>query len=241
MTFKIVIGCLALGMTLTQASVPPKGHDGKGPIAWRLQDPPTWQLPRAAAKGSAANAPDVQVGRYTADSLTMLLYRFAFTDSLPIGLDSINKENETIRQRYSAWSGGRFRLIPKVFPTVFKLKQNLDFYRRQEPDNGKGWYAWLDEVKAAILSTGIDPDHPPKNTTIAFYSKGFGYNSSGGPFQMNLHTYEAWAIMHELGHTMGLMHACGLEGKDKVLIGNDNPADSEFLDYGNPYDNMGMG
>ena len=224
---KPALAGLVLSVGMSSAAIPAEGHDGK-----RLLDPPRDQSRGAAGKRSQANASAPQVGRYTADSLTLILYRFAFLDSMPIGLDSINKENETIIRRYSEWSGGRFKFIPKIHPKVFQLKMKLDAYRNN-------WYAWLDEVKAAIRATGVDPDNPPKNTTIAYYSKEFGYNSSGGSFSMNLHTYEAWAIMHELGHTLGLLHACGLEAGARVIGLSEDT--SEFLDYGNPYDNMGMG
>jgi hypothetical protein len=221
MELKLAIACLALGMTLAPASIPKKGSDGK----W-LPDPPQSRPQMEAAPMGAA-----PVVRYTADSLTIILYRFAFTDKPPIRLDSINGELEKVRRMYSEWSGGRFRFIPKVHPTVFNLKRNLDSYRNN-------WYAWLDEVKAHIRSTGIDVDNPPKNTVIVFHSQEFGYNSGGGWWNVNLHHVVDWAIIHELMHAVGLHHAAGLEAGSRI-IGDGNV--SEWVDYGNVYCNMGMG
>ncbi len=81
------------------------------------------------------------------------------------------------------------------------------------------------------LERKINDINHPLSTSIVSVGPYSRFNGTGN----NLTDFE-FVISHELGHSLGLLHANGLNCKDAVI--NDT---CEEIEYGNSYDAMGMG
>lgn len=170
---------------------------------------------------------------YQGDSIKVLIYRFQFRDAkFEWSIDKINEEMEKVKKYYSEQSYGKFTVTWDTSNPIINISKNA---------KSTTWHEWLKIYTDEIKKAGVDTKNPGEGVNIMVVTPVApgNVNSNGGPPLMEIYRrFEAGTVAHELGHTMGLLHANALEAGSKI-IGTGNA--SENKDYGNVYSLMGMG
>ncbi|WP_444997385.1 PKD domain-containing protein [Aliikangiella sp. IMCC44359] len=174
---------------------------------------------------------------YKFNKVHVLIYPFRFNSvDLDFTTAQINEEMEKTKTYYQEQSYGNFNVTWEIKPKITMPLSKSTY------DNDKT--KWNPAYKAELNKAGVDPDFPGEATIVMVTAPPIGtestnyINSQAGPPLMEIYTYKAGTIAHEMGHALGLHHSMSLEGGNSTLNGNSN---DKITNYGNVFAMMGMG
>lgn len=195
---------------------------------------PNRPIPPDFLPGGAGSVVPGNIEKYTADSVTIIVYRIDLADTAcPFSLSELEAQQKSINQMISEWSKGRFRIIFQNQPEVFSAPKDSKYYF-------ENWNEYNDFCREIVTNSGVSFDDPGPTTRILTLSAEFGFNSSAAPPRISMAgTFTPWTVIHEMAHSLGLLHANGLDAGDNIIGTEDY--DSENMEYGNVWGNMGIG
>ncbi|TQV87607.1 GEVED domain-containing protein [Aliikangiella coralliicola] len=173
---------------------------------------------------------------YQYNSVNVLIYPFNFNGTpLEWTTAQINEEMQKTKQYYDEQSYGNFNVTWEIKPAIYISDPKSKY------DNDKS--LWNPTYKEKLIEAGTDPSFPGEATIIMVAAPPIGteatnyINSQAGPPLMEIYTYKAGTIAHEMGHALGLRHSMSVEGGNSII----NSGNDTITNYGNVHAMMGMG
>jgi hypothetical protein len=232
MLMTAIVASLSLGQLIANAL--PCGRLAEGPAqSGSYADPSEVQ-----AHGLAKSAALPNITKTWAGTFKVLVIRVGFADSANcLDTITINKTTASLDTLYGEMSRNKFQFKWKTYGPILQspgtIEENsADFPKLQ---------AWIAaQLTAAGFKQGSDYDfylaHLPRMHRPFIYaglSDGAGGNWINGKFG-------DITVGHELGHTLGLVHAHAIQAGGTDTFGTPGN-DSHSAEYGNPFDIMGNG